>query len=60
MSRWNDADVRELAPAVRRGRRSKGVARALRQIKRAEADDRNAKTKRNRRRQARLKGEAEE
>lgn len=59
MSRWNDAAVRELAPAVRRGNRGKGVARALRQTKRAEAESRNADTKRKNRKRVRLGREAE-
>lgn len=37
-----------------------GAAKDRKAQKRTEADDRNAKTKRNRRRQARLKGETEE
>jgi hypothetical protein len=57
VSRWNSPEVRELAPAVRRGK-SKGVARALRQTKRAEAAARDTHTKRPDRRRARLEREA--
>jgi len=56
MSRWTDPDVRRLA----RGggfHASKGMARALREIKRWEAEKRNAQTPPSRRKAARRKAQ---
>jgi len=56
MSRWTDPTVRQLA----RGEgfiANSGMARALRQIKRWEAEDRNAQTPSDRRKASRRKAQ---